>query len=226
MATLVSDIIRDAYRESNLISIGTEPSGAQREEGIRFINRLVPSVLGYEAGESLVTDYDIRDGDCINNTRLVVTEDTPTTLTLPAPVVDGMRLSVIDPNGLLIAKPLSLKGGRNTIENQKTVTVTNDVDYFFRSDIGNWQKVSSLQETDAWPFPVEFDDMFIITLAFRLNPRYNIASQQESMMMLKRSERQFRARYKQAREVGSDLALLNLLNGPTYSFNSFTRGTV
>jgi len=233
MATLVSDIIRDAYRESNLISIGTEPSGAQRDEGIRFINRLIPSVLGYEGGENLSSIYDI-DSDSydyrwyrsvLSNGRIVIGPDTVRDITLPDSLTDGSRFAVIDPLNLLPAKPLTLRGGRNTVGGAVTLSVTDDIQFLYRADLGNWQKVTPVVETDVWPFPAEFDDMFIITLAFRLNPRYNIASQSESLMMLKRSEGQFRSRYRQSREMPSDLGLLNLRNAPTYNFNNFDRGS-
>jgi len=231
MVTLVSDIIRDAYRESNLISIGTEPSGAQRQEAIRFINRLIPSVLGHEGGESLSPVY-VSSGDDLDNgdnVRLIFDHSAPLTITLPDVYQDGVRFAFIDPKGLLSAYPVTILGGKNQIEGESSLTLNTAGDsksYLYRGDIGNWQKLSPVEETDVWPFPIEFDDMFIIYIAFRLNPRYNIASQSESLLTLKRSEGQFRSRYKQAREMASDLGLLNLRGSPGYVFNSFERGTV
>lgn len=217
MVTLTSDIIRDAYRESNLIAIGREPTGAQNEEALRFINRVVPSVFGNELGENLETlyGYDLR-GECrLENVRLVLTQPEDVTVTLPDTFRDGVQFAVIDPRNLLDDNTLTIKGQSSTVGIENEIELTPDdlpAHFFYRADLGRWIKTSSLQETDEWPFPTEFDDMFVITLALRLNPRYNIQSQAESFSMLKRTMTQFRARYRQSKEVpiGNSLYWNNL----------------
>ena len=216
MATLVADIVRDAYRESNLISIGTEPSGAQKQEAIRFVNRVLPSVLGNEAGEILETynlddTRELRDDTVYNNTRVLLTAGKTLSLNLPKNPRDGSRFAFVDVYGSLSSNPFTLNGNGTMVDGSRSKTYNTDnqsVELFYRADTGNWHTVSPLVETDLWPFPPEFDDMFIITLAFRFNPRYNISSAPESMSMLKRTLTQFRARYRQSREVPSDYALL------------------
>ena len=51
--TLVSQIITDAHRQSNILAIATDPTPAQQAEGLRFLQRIVASVYGHEAGEGL-----------------------------------------------------------------------------------------------------------------------------------------------------------------------------
>src|SRR3546814_13330053 len=51
--TLVSQIITDSFRKSNLIAIGTTPTAAQQTEALRYLNRMVKSVFGDEVGEPL-----------------------------------------------------------------------------------------------------------------------------------------------------------------------------
>ena len=51
--TITQQIITDAYRQSNLLSIGESPSLAQQDEGLRYLNRIVKSVFGNEAGDPL-----------------------------------------------------------------------------------------------------------------------------------------------------------------------------
>ena len=46
MATLVSQIIEDAYREANLIAVGESPTTAQQTEGLRLYNRFITSLFG------------------------------------------------------------------------------------------------------------------------------------------------------------------------------------
>lgn len=226
--TLVSDIINDAYRESNLISIGTQPSGAQRAEALAFVNRLIPSVLGYEGGENLGTVYTSDDDVDIENNRLVFNHSRPLVLTLPDSLYDGMRFGVSDPKNLLSKYPVTILGGSNNIDGANSVVLNTDgikQDFFYRADLSDWRRTAPVVETDFWPFPIEFDDMFIISLAFRLNPRYNIQSQQESILMMRRSIKQFRARYKQSKESYSDLALLRLRGVPYYGTNDFAGGS-
>src|SRR3546814_19127941 len=51
--TLVSQIITDSFRKSNLIAIGTTPTAAQQTEALRYLNRMVKPVFGDEVGEPL-----------------------------------------------------------------------------------------------------------------------------------------------------------------------------
>jgi hypothetical protein len=51
--TLVSEIIRDAYRESNLIAITADPTSEEETEGLRLLNRIVSGTYGIDAGEEL-----------------------------------------------------------------------------------------------------------------------------------------------------------------------------
>ena len=50
---LASDIITAAYREGNLIAIGTTPTTAQNTEALSQLNRLKTGILGFKMGENL-----------------------------------------------------------------------------------------------------------------------------------------------------------------------------
>jgi len=210
MATLVSDIIKDAYRESNLISIGTEPSGAQKEEALRFINRVLPSVYGNEQSELFVTELSesLYQGYVQPNIRVYLNKTDGRTIYLPRNPRDGARFAFVDTMKNLSEFPLLLQGSGNNIEGQAAQVYSESglsKEFFFRADLGDWKTTSPLSENDLWPFPPEFDDMFIIILAFRLNPRYNISSAPESMAMLKRTTGQFKSRYAQRSQVPSEV---------------------
>lgn len=227
--TLVSDIIRDAYRESNLIAIGTEPSGAQSNEALRLLNRIVSSVYGNEEGEELTAFMLGRenisrpegypwynqapgwDWFVPPNSRLVCNLSDPLTVYLSPNPDDGARFGVQDISGNLATNPLTVMGnGRNVGGATSLVFNTDGVnaEYMFRADLGDWVVVSPLEGPDLWPFPDEFDDMFVVSLAMRLNPRNDVQTSQESLAALKRSTIQFKARYRQHREVGSELGLI------------------
>lgn len=51
--TLASSIIQDAYREGNLIPVGTNPSTAEQVEALRRLNSFIAGVFGEEMGENL-----------------------------------------------------------------------------------------------------------------------------------------------------------------------------
>lgn len=51
--SVAGDIIQAALRETNIIPIGTTPSGAEQTEALDTLNRLISSIMGYELGEPL-----------------------------------------------------------------------------------------------------------------------------------------------------------------------------
>lgn len=53
MTTALS-IITDAYREGNLIPVGSTPTDAEQAEALRALNRFISGVFGEEMGENLV----------------------------------------------------------------------------------------------------------------------------------------------------------------------------
>ncbi len=230
--TLVSDLIRDAYRESNLIAISADPTDDEKDEGLRLLQRLVSSAYGNEAGEQLdpfpignnhisrPSGYpwygqapDWNDWFIPANSRLVLNLTSPQTLYLSPNPDDGARFAVQDKSGNLSTNPLTINANGRTIEDGFTITYNTDnedKEYIFRQDLGNWQLVSPLALTDEFPYPEEFDDFFAIGLAIRLNPRHAQEIDQQSINAYNRSARQFKARYRQHVTMWSELALIRL----------------
>ena len=52
MTVTVSQIITEAYRESNNIPVGTVPTTNEQNEAVLIFNRLVKSMFGNEAGDT------------------------------------------------------------------------------------------------------------------------------------------------------------------------------
>jgi hypothetical protein len=121
---------------------------------------------------------------------------------------------VIDVAGNFATYPLTIEGNGRLIDGATSVTLnTNGFvgKYFYKADIGEWVTVPvETQLTDVWPFPVEFDDMFVIMLALRLNPRHGTTMSPESQFAFKRSKSQFQARYTQRIAQPSELGLIRL----------------
>jgi len=253
--TTVYQIIVDAYRQSNLIAIGVEPTQIQESEALRYLNRLVKSVFGNEAGENLEAlplgrnEIDKPSGfpwygDTPGgnffiplNKRLNLNLSAPTTVYLHPMPEDGARVAIVDVSKNLATNPLTISGNGRLIEGNFNLTVNTNsanIEWFYRADLGDWQKISPLGILDTFPFPEEFDDLFILMLAFRLNPSYERQLDPQSGEILRRSKTQFRARYHNIIQARSELGLLrtsrmtgdrdywyyaNDYYDPQYSFN-------
>lgn len=228
--TLVSDIIRDAYRESNLIAVNASPTTAEVDEGLRLLNRIIDSVYGFEAGEDyheiIIGRNDIErpsgfpwysqvpdtvDWFVPDNARLILNLTSPQDLYLTPTPQDGTRFSFIDVSGNLSSNNVVIYGNGRLIEGQDSVTVSVDganQEYFYRADLGNWVRVSPLVESDDFPFPGKFEDLFVILLSMRINPRHGAEVDPQSGAELSRLLRSFKAKYRQSQEVGSEPALV------------------
>lgn len=224
--TLVSTIIRDAYRESNLIAISADPTDDEKSEGLSLLNRLLPSVYGTEAGEELDpivigrNNIDRPSGwpwyDQVPaqsewfvppNARLILNLTSPQTVWLNPNPQDGERFSFVDTSDNLATYNLTVDGnGRKIGAGFSTVVNTNGAtaEYMYRADIGTWLKFTPLEADDTFPFPTEFDDLFVIGLAMRINPRNAVQADVQSQQQYTRLLRMFKARYRQNEEVGSE----------------------
>lgn len=239
--TLISTIIRDAYRESNLIAITADPTTAEQTEGLRLLNRLVPSLFGNEAGDPLETvpvgrnnvnvdvEPTLSDNIVPLNSRLVLNLTAAKTLYLSPKPQDGSRLAVIDKSGNLSTYNLVLRGNGYTIAGAATATLsTNSLsrEYFFRADTGDWSLLADLEADDSSPFPQKFDDMLVIGLAIRLNPRNGTAISGESLEAYKSSLRKFRAQYCQNVSARVEEALLktSVNHLSHYDYDDFNTG--
>lgn len=231
--TLVSDIIRDAYRESNLIAIGTEPTGAQSEEALRLLSRIVKSVYGTKEGEELA-DLPIGHNGISKpsgfpyysvtpagsnffvppNVRLVLNITAPLTVYLNPMPDDGERFCVLDKSDNLDTYNLTVSANGRTIGGDISSVFSAagvNATYMYRADLGDWVVVSPIENSSAWSFPEEYDDMFVILLAARLNPRNDVSTSGESVSVLKDAMNRFKARYRQHREAPSELGLTQTL---------------
>lgn len=222
--TVISSIIADAYRESNTIPLGRAPNDNQVTEALRLYNQLLASIYGDEAGENLqdwplgnfgresgawnlpFTDYRINHPTI--NMRLIALNEVATTVYLTIRPQDGSRMGVIDPFSRLADFPITLDANGRTIEGTLTLTLDDPTtvprEWFYRADIGNWVKLTDLLATDENPFPKDFDAMFGILLAMRLNPRNGRQLDDLSISVLKNGQRSFVNRYLQSRPLEVD----------------------
>lgn len=221
--TLVSAIIQQGFRDANLIPIGSSPTTNESDEALKRLQVIISSTLGNEAGEILQPFQVGTNGVNASwivpsvptwlpiNVRLVCNLSSAQTLYLNPQPQDGSRIGVIDTSGNFATNNLILNANGRLIESAASVTLSANSlarEWFYRADLGNWARVTDLATSDEMPFPQEFDDLFIVSLAMRLNPRNAQQTSQESVNMMDRSRAQFRARYSQTIPTAADIGVL------------------
>jgi len=244
--TLISTIITDAYRETNLIARGSTETVAEQTEALRLLDRYIQSLFGNEAGDNLMEVLFGNNSNIDNSTYNNEFETFITNWFMPTGYrlklnleqtnpQDGAMFGVVDASNNLATFPLIIDGNGSRIESVTDLTLnTNGFEgtWFYRADRANWQRVSDLLVTDESPFPKEFDDLLIIGLAFRLDPRNGSGINQASANRYQSMLRKFRARYSQIQERPLDRSLSDLDGNQRrywrgYSLNGeFERGSI
>lgn len=234
--TLVSEIITRAYRETNVISKDAALSPAEQAEGLPRLQTLIASVFGNEIGENL-NDWPLGNfgrsqataGLCDTrgarfppiNSRIIATAEEARTVEFPAFPSDGSRMALIDPYSRLAAFPVTLDGNGRTIEQEASLVL--DADglfrvWFYRADLGNWVRVTEIDSFSEMPFPMEFDDYFIIGVAMRTNPSAGFRIAPESVARFEQQQRQLYGRYAQIAplDINTDLSYTSRQSYDTY----------
>lgn len=240
--TTARDIIIDALREGGILALGETPEADASSEGLKRLNVIIRSLIGFEIGENLVpvafgtNGVTTPEGIAIDqrdrilssylpsNTVLYVNQSSANTINLDPSPQDGARVSVIDSSGNFASNNFIIDANGRKIEGATSVTLNTNgaaVEWFYRADTGNWFKVTSLTENDTIPFPTEFEDLLSTMLAFRLNPRYGQESPGEMLASMARAKTMFKARYTQTTEMPAELALQRLKSNPNWDLSTF-----
>jgi hypothetical protein len=226
---LVYEIIKDAFREANLIPITQSPTLDEQTEALRLLNRFVRSIFGNEAGDKLqpfavgtnnvsttasLPTYNFVSPNYVPlNARLMVNNTSPMTVQLHPDPEDGSRVAVVDATGNFNTVNFTLNGNGRKIDSANTAvlsTASLKKEWFYRADLGSWMAISDLGLNDTFPFPLEFEDLFVIGLATRLNPRNGVSIDDQAMMNFRRQRNLFRARYSQSIQQESEEGLVRL----------------
>lgn len=236
--TTVASIIQSALRETNLIPLGVAPTTPQLTEAFGLLSTIVAGVLGNEAGENL-NPFPLGSNDINSpkgypwwsndlpgnifvpaNMRIMCNLTGPGMVNLNPRPHDGARMGVVDVSQNFSVFPLTIHGNGRSIEGQDTMVYSTDGlirQWIYREDLGDWVTVIPLDITGQMPWPPEFDDIFIIMLAMRLNPRYGQVMHPASVEALKSGMLKFSARYGQSRtEMPVENALLYLTHWNRY----------
>ncbi len=134
--------------------------------------------------------------------RLICNLVAASTFNLDPQPQDGQRLSVVDAASNFDTLNLTLNGNGRLIEGSPTLVIDDagaQLQWVYRSDLGNWVPVAPLDDADEMPFPSDFDDYFIIMLSQRLDPRYGETMKPESADRLASQKVQLATRYNQSK---------------------------
>ena len=222
--TLISSIILAAFRESNILPLGRDPTANQGAEALQLYNDLLSSLYGTSEGERFqdwpLGDFDRNPDDLwyrdlcyltdwqLNNPpinmRLIATNTVARTVWFTPRPQDGARYAIADPYGRLAAFPITLQGNGRPIDGAASLVLNVDNtfrEWIYRADKAAWLPISPVIATDENPFPDNFNTMFQILLAMRINPRYGRTLDQQSIAALKQNKQDFHNRYLQSRPL-------------------------
>lgn len=206
MGAIAGDVIDQAFRELNLITIGRAPTAEEVGDTLPRLEALVSSLMGYELGAplrlwhlpeawdaSLDPRHPLTPENLENttvepwqylppNVRVVVKGAGERTVYLPGSPPDGARLQVVDAGSTVTTLTLNANG--LLVAGASTLAVVpasvNGTVWFFREDLGDWiQLPGSFLEGSEMPLPDEFDDLFVCGLALRISRRYGVAATEE-----------------------------------------------
>jgi hypothetical protein len=193
--TQISQIITDAYRDNNLIPVTQSPTAAEQTEGLSRLNAFYSSIFGVELGiemcdwptppsrtspvaarySRLPQNDDLPDNVWPyppSNVRLLTKITQDTTVYLESTPSDGARMALADIGS---TGNLTLDANGRKIEGALTLTIdpaaTGPLEWFYRTDKGEWVRIISFALTDESPLPKEFDDFLILALSIRLAAR-------------------------------------------------------
>jgi hypothetical protein len=244
MSSSIRSLVTKGMRESGILEVGGIPDAEEFEEGLGLLQELYSSFFGNELGEQLETvnygkqgltntyaqnediSQDIASVYAPVNRRYVFNIGSAQTVYLHPNPNDGARLAVIDNAGNFATYNVTLNGNGRLMESTPTVVLnTNSLnrEWFYRADLGKWTRVIDLDADDISPLPREFDALFSTALAIRVNPRYGATTAGELTDVLKRIRKQFRNRYRQVKEVSSELGVYRLPSNKLFN-DEFSSG--
>lgn len=237
--TLASTIITRAFRQENLTAVGASPTADEQAEALYHLNNLIQELFGFELGE-VVYDWQIpptrtsatrtenprdpyaeRENVTIYtnppaNVRLVTKISSAQTVYLPEFPDDGARMTFADAGA---SATLTLDANGRTIEGAATLAIPvssiKEYEWFYRADLANWVRVTTLTAGDSLPLPVKYDMLFQTGLAIRLSPGFGKEPRAVTVAMFEEARSKFSAQYRQ--EVLTP-ATYNLANLQSFRF--------
>lgn len=242
--TTISTLVNAAFRESGITAVGTLPDANESAEATTLLINYIASLYNDEIGEFLIP-YNVGTNGITyspssdqqystvikTESRLVCNLSGPMTLYFPPVPQDGSIIAVVDSLGNFATNPLTLNGNGRMINGSPTAVLnTNNanITYLFDGTTSAWSTiVLPASGSDSSPFNTKYDDMLIIWLAMRINPRYGADTHPETVAVFNRLNKQFKRRYNHNEEVHSEYGIVWLPSHPLrgiWDIDTFNRG--
>lgn len=223
--TAASEIIREGFREGNLIPVGKEPTAPEQTEALASLNRYLDWLFADKIGIELETwnvppsrsapvaaRYPLGPSDKSrpadvwpyppDNVQLITRIEEPTTIYLPFDPNDGSRVALADVGS---SADLTVNANGKLIQGVPALTLTPATAgtrrWFYRADRGEWVRFQALTIDSESPLPSEFDDLLVTALAIRLSPRYSKQPSPVTVSANSSQVRSLRSRYWQTMPV-------------------------
>lgn len=220
--TQAGEIVKEAYRENNLIEIGREPTDAEVAEALPRLNNILRSLFGRTLGVYL-TDWPVPPTTTSpvnaryplqpasmklssstwpyppSNVRVIAMQTAATTIYLQQSPQDGARFDLVPGGADFVTAPLTINANGRMIAGATTLVqdtaLTARRQFMYRADLSQWTEIVALTSTTDMPLPEEFDDYFICALNIRLSPRFSASADPLTGAILAVQEKDIKSRY-------------------------------
>lgn len=221
--TKASEIVKQAFREINLSSIGKALTPAEAAEGLTLLNAYLSSLFSFEIGEPSFSwpvapattsptaarfplfpaVLDLPD-DVFpfppSNVNILITIAQDTTIFLNQDPEDGAQMGFINLMGVTPLK-LIVDGNGRFVKGAPILSLTADAidktNLFYRADLGDWTAVVKLVDATESPLQEQYDTLLSIGTAARLATRFGRSLSREQDVEQRRLLRKLKTQYKQ-----------------------------
>lgn len=206
------ELLTRAFREGNLIPLGTSPRPAELAEGLSILNSYMLSQFTMNVGDALrewpvpgrqrtaqvARDYPLSPGadrklyptytHLIPPNSRVIWDGSDQHVYLADKPEDGALFAVARGSGANAANSgsLTIDGNGRLINGLDTLIIAKAAlvpsRWFYRADTAQWTAIEALALTDAMIFPDEFDDVWVCGCSLRLAPRYGKVIPKETVV--------------------------------------------
>lgn len=209
MAT-AAETIRLALRKLRVIGRGANPNSAQQTDALTELNAMLNALVGFgssvawkdiyvDADYEIVPDYPAQRLICRHSAALIITTPRGT----PSRVIpDGFRFAVVDATNNAATYNITVDYNATNgwlLEGAATdlTLSTNNISraWMFRSELGDFKRVTDLATSDSLPFPTEFDLPIALMLAHRLGGEYGQELSQADFFYMRGAKAKLRNRY-------------------------------
>lgn len=231
--TTASVIINRAFRETQIVPSDVAPTDAQITEALPLLQGIIDRyvrapIITLWLGD--LSGIQQQRGQIMRNftpyaDRVAIPQDIylncllteAKTIKLPPSPGDGARIVILDVGGTFGTHFLTIEGNGNLVDGGSSLVLNASgagVSLIYRRELAQWNIVlDAVGLSNNLPYPSLYDDLFIIELAMRLEPRYGKEMPAITMEIYKQVRSQFTGRYMMTNSSASPDVLFDSMSG-------------